>query len=146
MAHYLLNFSDDHRDQAAALLKAKMWGVSPMEPHRDALAPGDHALIYLPIPKAEFIGRAVLETAVHEWTPLEAKAYPGDSPSGVLLSNVEEWDPAVPMDSVVQRIDPTASNPRVQANAAAGFPMGVVRITAHEFDAALALSRQARGT
>jgi hypothetical protein len=42
----------------------------------------------------------------------------------VLLSHVEEWVPAVPMDSVVERIDPTASNPHVQANAAAGFRMG----------------------
>jgi hypothetical protein len=71
----------------------------------------------------ELIGRAELATAVHE-TQSEAEAYPGDSPSGVLLSDVEEWDPAVPMESVVSRIDPTASNRLVQANAAAGFRMG----------------------
>jgi hypothetical protein len=50
------------------------------------------------------------------------------------------------MDAVVQRIDPTASNPRVQANAVAGFRTGVVRITADEYETALALSGQARGT
>jgi hypothetical protein len=50
------------------------------------------------------------------------------------------------MDTVVQWIDPTASNPRVQANAAAGFRMGVVRITGDEYETALALSREARGT
>jgi hypothetical protein len=146
MAHYLFNFSEGHRQQATVLLQAKRWRVGRQERHRDALAPGDLALIYLPAPDAEFIGRAELATAVHDWTPSEAEAYPGDSPSGVLLSHVEEWDPAVPMDSVVQRIDPTAANPLVQANAAAGFPMGVVRITGDEYETALALSREARRT
>jgi hypothetical protein len=146
MAHYLFNFSDGDRQQATVLLQAKMWGVGRYERHRDALAPGDLALIYLPTPEAEFIGRVECATAVHDWTPSEAEAYPGDSPSGVLLSHVEEWDPAVPMDTVVERIDPTASNPLVQANAAAGFRMGVVRITGDEYEAALALSREARGT
>ncbi len=42
-------------------------------------------------------------------------------------------------------IDPTASNPRVQANAAA-VRMGVVRIAGDEYETALALSREARGT
>jgi hypothetical protein len=146
MAQYLFNFSDGGRQQATVLLQAKMWGVGRQERHRDALAPGDVALIYLPHPEAEFIGRAELATAVNEWTPSEAGAYPGDSPSGVLLSHVEEWDPAVPMDTVVQRIDPTGSNPLVQANAADGFRMGVVRITRDEYETALALSREARGT
>jgi hypothetical protein len=50
------------------------------------------------------------------------------------------------MDAVVERIDPTASNPLVQRNAAAGFPMGVVWITEDEYEAALALSQEARGT
>lgn len=121
-------------------------GVGRHERHRDALALRDLALIYLPAPEAEFIGRAELATASHDWTPSEAEAYPGDSPRGVLPSHVEEWDRAVPMDAVVQRIDPTASNPRVQANAADGFRMGIVRITADEYESALALRREARGT
>jgi hypothetical protein len=146
MAHYLFNFSSGDRQQAIARLQAKLWGVGEDERHRDALAPGDLALFYLPAPEAVFIGRAELATAIHDWTPSEAQAYPGDSPSGVLLSHVELWEPAVPMDAVVQRIDPTASNPRVQAHAVAGFPMDVVRITADEYEAALALSREARGT
>jgi hypothetical protein len=50
------------------------------------------------------------------------------------------------MDAAVQRIDPAAANPLVQANAAAGFRMGVVRITGDEYDAALALSREAPRT
>jgi hypothetical protein len=146
MAHYLFNFSDGNRQQAAALLQAKMWAVGRHERHGDALAPGDLALIYLPAPAAEFIGRAELATAVHDWTPLEAETYPGDSPSGVLLSQVEEWAPAVPMDTVVQRLDPAASNPYVQANAAVGFQTGVVRITDDEYETALAFSRDAPGT
>jgi hypothetical protein len=146
MAHYLFNFSNGDREQAAVLLEAKMWGIGGNERHRDALAPGDLALIYAATPKGRFIGRAEVATDVHAWTPSEAAAYPGDSPSGVLLSDVEEWNPAVPMDTVVRRIDPTASNPRVQANAATGFPMGIVRITGGEYETALALSRKTRGT
>lgn len=146
MALYLFNFSEGDRQQATVLLQAKMWGVARSERHRDALAPGDLALIYLPTPEAAFIGRAALATAVHDWTPSEAEVYPGDSPSGVLLSHVELWDPTVPMDTVVERIDPTASNPLVRANAAVGFQMGVVRITDDEYEAAIALRREARRT
>jgi hypothetical protein len=146
MAHWLFSFSDGDREQATALLRAKMWGVGRHEGHRGALAPGDLALIYLSAPEAEFIGRAELASAVHDWTPSEAEAYPGESPSGVLLSDLEEWEPAVPMETVVQRIDPTASNPLVQANAAAGFRDAVVRITGDEYEATVALGREARGT
>jgi hypothetical protein len=109
------------------------------------LPPGDVVLFYVAT-VGEFIGRAELATVVHEWTPSEAEAYPGDSPSGAVLSDVEGWDSAVPMESVVARIDPTASNPLVQANAAAGFRMGVVRITGDEYATTLALSREARET
>jgi len=86
-----------------------------------------------------FIGRAELATGIHEWTPSEADACPGDSESGVLLAHVDEWDPAVSMGAVVQRIDPTGSNPIVQANAAVGFRTGVVLITADEYENAVAL-------
>jgi hypothetical protein len=146
MPHYLFNVADGDREQASLLLRARMWGIGRQERYRDALAPGDLALIYLPAPEAEFIGRAELATAVHDWSASEAEAYPGDSPSGVLLSHVEEWDPAVSMATVVQRIDPTASNPLVQENAAAGFRTGVSRITDGEYENALDLSREARGT
>ena len=146
MAHWLFNFSDGDREQATELLRAKMWRVRRDERWGEALAPGDLALIYLSAPDAEFIGQAELATAVHDWTPTEAEVYPGQSPSGVLLSHVEEWDPAVPMETVVQRIDPTASNPLVQANAAAGFRYGLVRITDDEYEATVALSREAQGT
>jgi hypothetical protein len=57
---------------------------------------------------------------------------------------MEARDPAVPMASVVQRIDPTGSDPLVQKNAAVGFGMAVVRITGDEYETALDLSRELR--
>jgi len=59
--------------------------------------------------------------------------YPGDSPSGVLLAQVEEWDPPVPMNAVLSHIDPAG-------DAKADFQAGVVRITANEYEAALAVA------
>lgn len=146
MAHYLFNFSEPDaaqvpalREQAAARLRVNMWGVDADEPHRDRLAPGDLILIYLAEPARAFVGHAKLVSAVREWTPSEALAYPGDSPCGVLLSGAEEWDPLLPMLTVLPRIDPTGSNPYVQANAKAGFQTGVVRITAAEYETVLAV-------
>jgi hypothetical protein len=123
MAHYLFNFSDGDRQQAVALLDAKMWGIGGDERHRDELAPGAVALIYVAT-VGEFIGRAELATAVHEWTPSEAEAYPGDSPSGVLLSDVEEWDSAVPMESVAARIDPDSVEPARPSERRGRLPNG----------------------
>ena len=145
MAYFLFNFSEGDRDEAAALLQANMWGVASDERHRDALAPGDAALIYVAT-SAEFIGRAEIATSVREWTPAETEAHPADLPSGVLLRGVERRNPSVTMEAVVRRIDPTASNPNVQANAAEGFPMGVVLITDDEYDAAVALNGEGRET
>jgi hypothetical protein len=115
------------------LLQVGMWGVDADEPHRDALAAGDLVLVYLGAPRWEFIGRAELASAVHAWTPSEAQLYPGDSSSGVLLARVEEWDPPVPMNVVLSRLDPTAK-------AKADFEVGVVRITAHEHETVLAVA------
>ena len=154
MAHYLFNFSEPDaaqvpakREQAAARLRVKMWGVDADEPHRDRLAPGDLILIYLGEPERAFVGHAELVSAVREWTSSEARAYPGDSPCGVFLSRVEGWDPPVPMDAVLPRIDPAGTNPYVQANAKAGFQTGVVRISAGEYESVLAVrvERLARG-
>jgi hypothetical protein len=139
MAHYLLNVCGEDQEQAAALLRAKMWGIGVEEKHRDALAPGDLALIYLASPKQEFIGQAELASAVHDWTPAEADTYPGNSPGGVLLEHTGEWDPPVAMSAVLPRIDPDMSNPYVQQNARAGFQSGVVRISAHEYETVMAV-------
>ncbi len=80
-----------------------------------------------------FIGRAELASAVHDWTPSEAQVYPGDSPGGVLLAQVEEWDSPVPMSTVLSQIDPAE-------NARADFEAAVVRITANEYEPALAVA------
>jgi hypothetical protein len=140
IAHYLFNFVKGDaangsalREQAAALMRLRMWGIDADERHRNALAPGDLVLIYLGAPEREFIGRAELASAAHDWTPSEAEAYPGVSPSGVLLAQVEEWDPPVPMSTVLSQIDPAE-------NAKADFEAGVVRITATEYEAALAVA------
>jgi hypothetical protein len=140
VAHYLFNSVKRDatngpalREQAAGFLRVRMWGVDADEPHRHALAPGDLVLIYLSAPERVLIGRADVASAVHDWTPSEAQAYPGDAPSGVLLAQVEEWDPPVPMDTVLSQIDPAE-------NAKADFLAGVVRITAGEYETALAVA------
>ncbi len=142
MAHYLFNFVKGDaakglalRDQAARFLRLRMWGIGADERHGKALAPGDLVLIYLGAPEREFIGRAELASATHDWTPSEAQVYPGDSPTGVLLAQVEEWDPPVPMDTVLSQIDPAE-------NAKADFAVGVVRITTSEYETALAVAAE----
>ena len=116
-------------------MRLGMWGIDADERHRDALAPGDLVLIYPGAPEREFIGRAELASAAHDWTQSEAEAHPDDSPGGVLLSQVEEWDPPVPMSAVLAQIDPSE-------NAKAEFEAGVVRITAGEYETALAVAAQ----
>jgi hypothetical protein len=140
VAHYLFNFVNAEeaqrpavREQAAGFLRARMWGIDADEPHRDTLAAGDLVLVYLGAPVREFIGRVELASAVHDWTPSEAQVYPGDSPSGVSLARVEEWDPPVPMHAVLSQLD-------TSENARADFETGVVRITANEFETAIAVA------
>jgi hypothetical protein len=140
VAHYLFNFVNGDaakgpalREQGTGLLRIRTWGIDADEPHRDALAPGDLILVYLGAPEREFIGCAELASAVHDWTLSEAQVHPGDFPGGVLLAQVEEWDPPVPMSTVLSQIDPAE-------NARADFETGVVRITAHEYETALAVA------
>ena len=130
VAHYLFNSvgwdaanGSALRELAAGFLGVRMWGVDADEPHRDALAPGDLILIYLGAPERVFIGRAELASAVHGWTPSEAQLCPGD------------WDPPVPMETVLSQIDPSE-------NAKADFQAGVVRITASEYETALAVAAE----
>ena len=141
MAHYLFNFvtreaakESPPRDQAAEFMRLGMWGVAADERHRKALAPGDLSLIYLGAPEREFIGRAELASAAHEWTPSEAEAFPGGCPGGVSLAQVEEWDPSVPMSAVLSQI--------ASESAKAEFDAGVVRITADEYETALAVAAE----
>jgi hypothetical protein len=79
-------------------------GIDADERHRNALAAGDLILIYLSAPAREFIGRAELASAVHDWTASEARVYPSDSSSGVLLAHVENWHPPVPMNTVLSHL------------------------------------------
>jgi hypothetical protein len=112
-----------------------MWGVDADEPHSDALAVGDLVLIYLGEPASEFIGRAELASAAHAWTPAEARAFPGNADSGVLLAQVEEWETPVPMDLVLSRLDSSAK-------AKANFDVGVVQIIEHEYETVLAVAAE----
>jgi hypothetical protein len=131
VAHYLFNFSKGNA-QATRFMRLAMWGVDDGERHGDALAPGDLVLVYLGPPERAFVGRAELASATHEWTP--AEAYPGDSRAGVSLTQVEEWDPPIPMSAVLSRID--------SETATAEFDHGVVQISAGEYEAALAVAAE----
>jgi hypothetical protein len=141
MAHYVLNAPSGDAELAGSFLRAGLWGVSRDQRHADALASGDHALIHV---AGMFIGRADIAGPVHGWTTSEAAAFPGESDGGVVLANVEQWASAVSMAAAVRRIDPTGTNPLVQANAA-GFTGGLVLLTAVEYAAVLHLSRDAPG-
>ena len=139
MAHYIFNVVNgesaseaESRKLAAESLRVKMWGMGADERHRYALAPGDFILVYLGAPDRVFVGRAELASAAHEWTRSEARVYPGGASGGVLLVQVEEWDPPVPMHDVLSRIGPSNT-------AKSDFQAGVVRITASEYEAALAV-------
>lgn len=133
MAYYIFNVAGDDASQATQALRTKMWAVGAEEPHRDALAPGDSALIYLGGPLHVFIGRAEVSSPVRDWALAEAQVYPGDAPSGVSLAEVEEWDPPVPMRSVLSQIDQSAG-------ARADFEVGVVPITEAEYLTALSVA------
>jgi hypothetical protein len=133
VAHYIFNLVNRDAAGARALLQAGLWDVSADESHGGSLAAGDLALIYLAAPERVFIGRAEVASPVHEWTTAEAQAFPGDSPGGVVLAHVEEWDPPVPMSVVLAQIDPSDS-------ARADFDAGVVRITDGEYETAVAVA------
>ncbi|HEY2373535.1 MAG TPA: hypothetical protein VGH82_13510 [Gaiellaceae bacterium] len=111
MAHYIFNLAGGDASRATEFLRAKMWGVGAEEAHGVALAPGDLILVYLAAPARKFIARAELASAVHDWTPPEAQVYPGDLTSGVLLAQVEEWDPPVPMSTVLAQIGQAGPEP-----------------------------------
>ena len=145
MKHFIFNLSDGDREQATSFLRAERWALGRDERHCDALAPGDLVLIHVAKPRCEFIGRAELATAFRDWTASEFEACPDGRPGGVLLAHVEEWPHAVSLDVAVHRIDPTASNPYVQGNAA-GFRSGIVLITSEEYATVVTLSRETRQT
>ncbi|TDW65638.1 hypothetical protein [Kribbella pratensis] len=126
MAHYLFNLTKTDPstgqslpDLAAAYLRSNSWPIDPSEPHAQALTSGDQVLLYLGPPYRVFIARAELASA---WT---------DAAHGVQLTRIKHWTPPIPMETVLARIPPTE-------NAHADFPRAVVRITAVEYESALA--------
>jgi hypothetical protein len=146
MAYFLFNVSKPvsaemaaAREQVAVRMRMKLWPVDVDETHRDRLRTGDLVLLYLGEPDRKFVGRVRLGSAVRRWTSSEARALPGDSPSGVTLLEVEAWDHGVRLRDAVRRIDPAGTNPYVQANARAGFRNKVVQISAGEYEAVVAL-------
>ena len=141
MRHFIFNLTDGDRERAKSFLHAKRWLVSRDERHRDALAPGDLALVFVARTR-EFVGRAELKTTFLDPMPSDPAAS-GPAVSGVLLGDVEDWTSGVPLDVAVQRIDPKGSNPYVQANAV-GFDAGVVQITVKEYDIVVSLRDRAR--
>ena len=142
MQHFIFNLADGDRERAKSFLHAKRWVVNRDERHRDALAPGDLALVFVALTR-EFVGRAELKSTFLDPMPSDPAAS-GPATSGVLLGHVEDWTSGVPLDVAVQRIDPMGSNPYVQANAA-GFHAGVVQITVKEYDIVVSLRDRARG-
>ena len=141
MTHFIFNLSHGGPEQARALLDAKRWPVGGDERHRDALAPGDRALVFVALTR-EFVGRAEVTTAFLDALPPDPAAS-GSAMSGVLLGDIEHWTSGVPLDVAVQRIDPDGSNPYVQANAS-GFRAGVVQITPNEFAIVVSLHGSGR--
>lgn len=138
MAYYIFNVIGGDASQATRLLQNKLWAVNSQEPHRDALAAGDLALVYLAAPARVFIGRAELASAVRDWSTVEAQVCP-NSRCGVSLAHVEVWSPPVPMHAVLSQIDQSAG-------ARADFEVGVVRITAEEYETALSIASSANRT
>ncbi len=140
MQHFIFNLADGDRERAKSFLQAKRWVVSRDERHRDALAPGDLALVFVALTR-EFVGRAEVKTTFLNPMPSDPATAP--AVSGVLLGDVEDWTRGVPLDLAVKRIDPKGSNPYVQANAA-GFRAGVVQITVKEYDIVVSLRDRPR--
>ena len=109
MKYFIFNLVDGDRERAASFLNAKRWVVGREERHRDALAPGDLALVFVALTR-EFVGRVELKTTSLD--PIASDpATSGPAVSGVLLREVEDWRSGVPLDVAVKRIDPRGSNP-----------------------------------
>jgi hypothetical protein len=109
MQHFIFNLADGDRELARSFLHAKRWVVSREERHRDAIAPGDLALVFVALTR-EFVGRVELKTTSLD-PMLSDPATSGPAVSGVLLGDVEDWTSGVPLDVAVKRIDPKGSNP-----------------------------------
>lgn len=146
MAYFLFNLTKGRaakgktlHEQAADLLRLKMWGIGAKAPNRGRLAPGDQVLIFVGAPTYEFIGSAELRSAMRDWTPSQAKRFPGSSDGGVLLRQAELWSHAVPMKSVLPQLVLSKTNPDGRFSA-------VVRITDDDYRAVFALGADGAAT
>ena len=84
MQHFIFNLADGDRERAKSFLHAKRWVVSRDERHRDALAPGDLALVFVALTR-EFVGRAELKTTFLD--PMPSVPVPsGPAVSGCCLA------------------------------------------------------------
>ncbi len=144
MAFYLFNFLAAHTvdarpqlEQAAERLATGRWDIAPDSPHRDALAAGDIALIYVAAPDRVFIGRAELASAVQPLTASATHADRDELRSGVVLGRVDAWDPPVRMETVLARLGPSPY-------AKADFSTDVVRISPHEYQTATVVAAEGR--
>ena len=127
VGHYIFNVVE--REDALRSLRARRWEIGSDERHAESLAPGDLALGYVAAPARVFVGRAEIASTLRDWPP------PAAVRSGVLLRAVEEWDPPVPMATVLANIGPSET-------AKADFDAGIVRISASEYEAALAAAAE----
>jgi hypothetical protein len=88
--------------------------------------------MYVAAPDRVFIGRAELASGLQALTPDEVLKG-GDARRGVVLRNVEEWEPPVAMETVLALVGPSEK-------AKADFPVDVVRITPGEYETAVAIA------
>ena len=88
MQHFIFNLTDGDRERARSFLHAKRWVVSREERHRDAIAPGDLALVFVALTR-EFVGRAELKTTFLDPMPSDP-ATSDIAASGVLLVDIED--------------------------------------------------------
>jgi hypothetical protein len=139
LAYYLFNFTKKAaksgvplREQAAQLLEHRLWGIGAKTPNRDRLAEGDRVLAYVGAPEQCFVGSGTLAGGVHDWSPAEARSYPGEWTAGVALSEATVWEEPVPLAAVWSGMPSSASNPNAR------FFSGVVQIKQRDYEVALA--------
>ena len=140
VAYFLFNFTKSGakkdkplREQAAVLMKLKLWGIGEKTPNKEHLAAGDRVLIYVGVPEQEFIGHATILKPVHQWDPSEAAVYPEDQwPSGITFGDATVWDEPVSLKAVWPQMPSSSNNPE------AHFFAGVMQIKQKDFEVALA--------
>ncbi len=145
VANYLFNFTRKNaardrplREQAAQLLRLRLWGIGDRTPNRDLLRDGDRVLVFVGAPEKEFIGHAVLSAGVHEWSRDEAARYPGSWTGGVAFREAETWQHPLGIEAVWSMTTAAATNPKAM------FMAGIQAMISEDFDLIVA-SRHGSG-